>query len=163
MILICYDGSPDAKAAIEHGSRVLKADSATVVTVWQPFIEVLTHTPTFGIASGMFDTHKIDEVSRTAAEENAREGARLAREARLDAQPRVVEQDTTTAEAILGVADRLHASAILMGSRGLTRLKSVFLGSVSHAVLHHADRTVVVVPSPEIAAARERNRADRRR
>lgn len=33
MILICYDGSPDAKAAIEHGAELLKGDPATVLTV----------------------------------------------------------------------------------------------------------------------------------
>ena len=41
----------------------------------------------------------------------------------------------------------IGADAILMGTRGLTGLKSVVLGSVSHAVLQRADRPVVVVPS----------------
>jgi nucleotide-binding universal stress UspA family protein len=43
-----------------------------------------------------------------------------------------------------------------MGSRGLTGVKSLLLGSVSHAVIQHADRTVIVVPSSEVAAARAR-------
>jgi nucleotide-binding universal stress UspA family protein len=46
-----------------------------------------------------------------------------------------------------------------MGCRGLTALKSLLLGSVSHAVIQHADRTVIVVPSPAVAASR----ADARR
>jgi nucleotide-binding universal stress UspA family protein len=41
-----------------------------------------------------------------------------------------------------------------MGTRGLTGVKSLLLGSVSHAVLQHADRAVVVVPSPEVARER---------
>ena len=48
--------------------------------------------------------------------------------------------------------------AILMGSRGLTGVKSMLLGSVSRAVIQHADRMVIVVPSPEVAAARARER-----
>ena len=43
-----------------------------------------------------------------------------------------------------------------MGSRGLTGVKSLLLGSVSHEVIQHADRTVVVVPSPDVAASRAR-------
>jgi nucleotide-binding universal stress UspA family protein len=45
-----------------------------------------------------------------------------------------------------------------MGSRGLTGVKSLLLGSVSRSVIQHADRTVIVVPSPEVAAARARER-----
>ena len=44
-----------------------------------------------------------------------------------------------------------------MGSRGLTGLKSVLLGSVSHELIQHADRTVAVVPSPGVAASRARD------
>jgi hypothetical protein len=40
----------------------------------------------------------------------------------------------------------------------LTALKSILLGSVSHAVIQNADRTVIVVPSADVAAARERAR-----
>jgi nucleotide-binding universal stress UspA family protein len=54
------------------------------------------------------------------------------------------------------------ASAILMGSRGLTGLKSVLLGSVSHAVIQHADRAVIVVPSQEVASERHRTRTRER-
>lgn len=60
--------------------------------------------------------------------------------------------------AILAAADDLKADAILMGTRGLTRFKSVLLGSVSNAVLQHADRAVIVVPSPKIAAERAAGR-----
>jgi len=46
----------------------------------------------------------------------------------------------------------------VIGSRGLTGLKSVLLGSVSHAVLQHADLPVIVAPSAEVAAARRARR-----
>jgi nucleotide-binding universal stress UspA family protein len=48
-----------------------------------------------------------------------------------------------------------------MGSRGLTGVKSMLLGSVSHAVIQHADRTVIVVPSPAIATERASERHTR--
>jgi nucleotide-binding universal stress UspA family protein len=163
MILICYDGSPDAKAAIDHGGKLLRGRPATVLTVWQPFVEVLLHAYAgFGAFAGMVDQEAIDEATRKHAEQLAQEGAQLARDAGMDAQPLTVSQETTTFEAILAQADALDADAILMGSRGLTGLKSILLGSVSHGVVHHADRTVIVVPSPDVAAARESQRAERR-
>jgi nucleotide-binding universal stress UspA family protein len=55
---------------------------------------------------------------------------------------------------VLSEADEAGASAIVMGSRGLGRVSSLLIGSVSHAVLQHADRPVIVVPSPDIVLER---------
>jgi nucleotide-binding universal stress UspA family protein len=157
MILICYDGSPDAKAAIEHGARLLKGEQATVLTIWQPFVGIVAHTPGFGLGAAALDAEKIDDESRKYAEERAEDGVRLAREVGLEARPRTVAQGiNTTADTILAEAEALDVSAILMGSRGLTGVKSLLLGSVSHAVIQHADRPVIVVPSPEVATRRAR-------
>jgi nucleotide-binding universal stress UspA family protein len=49
------------------------------------------------------------------------------------------------AEAIVKVAETRDADEIVIGSRGFGRLRAA-LGSVSHEVLHLADRPVVVVP-----------------
>jgi nucleotide-binding universal stress UspA family protein len=163
MVLICYDGSPDARAAIEQGARLLEGEEATVLTVWEPFIEVITRTTAgWGLMPGMVDADKIDEAARGSAEQRAREGAHLAREAGMTAAARTCAQETTTAEAILSEAEAAGAKAIVIGSRGLTGLKSVLLGSVSQAVIHHADLPVVVVPSPEVGEARKQQRATRR-
>lgn len=159
MILICYDGSPDSKSAIERGGDLLSGQRATVLTVWQPFFEVVSRAYAgWGPAAGMQDQVAIDKAILEHAEGLAEEGARLAGEAGLHAEPRTRSQETTIAEAILTEADAIGATAILIGSRGLSALKSVFLGSVSHGVLQQADRPVIVVPSAEVAAARERER-----
>lgn len=156
-VLICYDGSPDARAAIEHAAELLDGQPATILTVWEPFVEVLARTPSgFGLAGGMVQIDDIDHATEQGAQERAEEGAEIARQAGLTAQARVCPQHTTVAAAILSVADEIGASAIVMGSRGLTGVKSVLLGSVSHAVIQHADRAVIVVPSPSIATARKR-------
>jgi nucleotide-binding universal stress UspA family protein len=132
--------------------------------VWEPFMQVLARSPSgFGLAAGGADnTEKIDAAAREQAHERAAEGAELARKVGFDAHARTVSEDTTTADAILGQAAEVGATAILMGSRGLTGLKSVLLGSVSHAVIQHADRAVIVVPSPEVASERQRTRSRER-
>jgi nucleotide-binding universal stress UspA family protein len=157
MILICYDGSEDAKAAIDEAGKLLGGHAATVLTVWQPFAEVLAEMPLgFGIAPGVLNIEESDSASREAAQGLAAEGAELARQAGFNAQPREATRIETTAHAILAEAEAAGASAIVMGSRGLTGLKSLLLGSVSHAVLQRADRTVMVVPSPAVADSRRR-------
>jgi nucleotide-binding universal stress UspA family protein len=155
MILLCFDGSDDARAAIDHAGRLLSGQSTTVLTVWEPFIEVLTRTAYgFGMTAGMVNIEEIDIANREGAESRAEEGARLARQVGLDAQPRASARVTTVADTILVTARELSASAIVVGSRGLTGVKSLLLGSVSHGVIQHADRPVIIVPSTEVATAR---------
>jgi hypothetical protein len=38
VILICYDGSPDAQAAIARAGELFHGQAATVLTVWVAFI-----------------------------------------------------------------------------------------------------------------------------
>lgn len=157
MILICYDGSADAKAAIEEAARLFPQRQATVLTVWEPFAEVIARTTIgFGLVPSVPDAAEVDEASKHAAQETAAEGAKLAGEHGLTADSRSSPQWGTTARAILSAANELGAEAIVMGSRGLTGLKSLLLGSVSHELVQRADRTVVVVPSPNVAASRAR-------
>ena len=152
-ILICYDGSDDAKAAIKHGGSLLRGAKATVLTVWQPLALIVVHSPIgFGLPPALPDADKIDRASAEAARAQAEEGAELARQAGFEADSRTCAQVTTTSEAILADARALGADAILMGSRGLTGLKSLMLGSVSHGVVQHADRAVIIEPSTQIAA-----------
>jgi nucleotide-binding universal stress UspA family protein len=157
MILICYDGSKDARAAVERAAELFASQPATILTVWQPFMEVAARsTVGFGLVPALPDPEEIDEASRKASEQTASEGVKLAGALGLKAEPRITAQVTTTGRTILKQADEVGASVIVMGTRGLTGVKSLLLGSVSHEVIQHADRTVAVVPSPEVAASRAR-------
>ena len=161
MILICYDGSDDAKAAIEAGAELLSGHDATVVSVWEPFYRLAARTVVgIGLVANIPDEAEIDEASQKAAQALAEEGAALAGKAGLKAQPLISPARSTTAGAILDQAASVNASAILIGSRGHTGVKSLVLGSVSQAVIQHADRPVIVVPSPEVASSRAKDRQE---
>ncbi len=124
--ILCYDGSEDAKHAIEHAGSLFGGLRALVLTVRQP---------TAGLGS----------FAWAAA---AHEGVRLAREARLEAEPDAVKAPGPVWKAIVEIADRHHAAIIVMGSRGLTGLRSMLPGSVSSAVVHHAHQPTLVVHRP---------------
>jgi nucleotide-binding universal stress UspA family protein len=130
----------------------MNGESATVLTVWEPFVELMTRIGAgFSMGAGVIDIDAIDSASKQAARDRAREGAERARGAGLNAQPRSRAQETTIADAILAEANDVDARAIVVGTRGLTGIKSVLLGSVSNAVVHHAKRPVIVIPSPDEA------------
>jgi nucleotide-binding universal stress UspA family protein len=153
VILIGYDGSPDARAAIQQTGALLKDRPATVLTVWEPFQDVMARSGA-GLPIGSVDYEELDRSSEQEAGRAAEEGAELARNSGLKAQARIDVREGSIAETVLAAADDLGADAIVLGTRGLTGLKSLLLGSVSHAVLQRADRPVIVVPSAEVAAAR---------
>ncbi len=158
MILIAYDGSVDAKAAITRAGELFSGEAATVLTIWEPFEGVIARTGAgFSGAAGLVDYVEIDRGYQSAAQERSEEGAGLARSAGLDARPSISRREGTIAEAILTEADRTEARAVVVGTRGLTGIKSALLGSVSHAVLQRADRPVLVVPSPAVAGERSEN------
>ena len=50
------------------------------------------------------------------------------------------------ADEILDVAEAETADILVMGRRGLGRVREVLLGSVSQKVLHHANCKVVIIP-----------------
>jgi nucleotide-binding universal stress UspA family protein len=164
MILIAYDGSKDAKAAINRAATLMPGHPAVLLTVWATFEETMTRTATpFGTMAGVGNIKEIDDGTQKAALRQAEEGAALARQAGLDAAPQTRARSGSICDTILAGADDVHAQAVIVGSRGRSELKSLLLGSVSHALLQHADRSVLVVPSANMAEhRREKRRAHER-
>lgn len=159
-ILIAYDGSADAQTAIETAGALFAGSPVVVLTVWEGFSEVIARAGA-GLAAAPLDFDEIDQANSRAARERAEQGCGLARTAGLEAEPRVAQQDVTVWQTILGQAEAVGADAVVMGSRGLTGVRSLLLGSVSHAVLQHADRPVVVVPGAKVAHQRAERRQRR--
>jgi nucleotide-binding universal stress UspA family protein len=146
-LILCYDGSEDARHAIRRAGGLFAGRRALVVTVWQP-----TAAPGglgfAGETAGLVDLFALDRAAAEAGGRVAEEGARLAREAGLLAEPVAVQAAGPVWKTIIEVADRDDAATIVMGSRGRAGLRAMLLGSVSSAVVHHADRPTLVVRHP---------------
>jgi nucleotide-binding universal stress UspA family protein len=158
MILVPYDGSADAQAAIDHAAQLLPGAKVTVVTVWEPYFDMLARSGSAGWGmggGGSFEgSEDIDASTQAAALRTATDGALRATDAGLVATPRCATRDGDIATTILGVAADVDADLIVLGTRGRGGMTSFLLGSVSHSLVQHADRPVMVVPSEAIAAQR---------
>ncbi|PAN45001.1 hypothetical protein PAHAL_9G087000 [Panicum hallii] len=87
------------------------------------------------------------ESMRKAQEENSRRilarALDLCKERQVDATAAVVEGDAK--EAICQAVEQMQAGLLVLGSRGLGKIKRAFLGSVSDYLSHHACCPVLVV------------------
>jgi nucleotide-binding universal stress UspA family protein len=143
-LLLCYEGSEDAKHAIEHAGSVLGGRDALVVTVWQP-TPALGGYASAGATDSTFDFVTVDRAAADLAERVARDGVRIAQQAGLHAKPVAVEATGPVWKTIVEIADCHDAAIIAMGSRGLTGLRPMLLGSVASAIVHHADRPTLII------------------
>jgi nucleotide-binding universal stress UspA family protein len=143
-ILICYDGSEGAARAIASAAALLGPRHAVVLDIAPPI------TPAEGVAtiSPVVPGNAFEELNAADASRVAGRGAEIARSSGFDAEARA-ELAVPTWEGIVDVADELDAAVIVIGSRGLTGLKEIAEGSLSHQVAEHAGRPVLIVPPPQ--------------
>ena len=147
-ILLAYDGSDGAKAAVKAAGRLFPGRDADVVSVWRsvaaaaPVGNIAVPTEVVGRAYV-----ELDREVKAGADKLAEEGAAAARDGGLQASGRAVRCDGNILATLVHVAKEDHPAAIVLGSRGMSGIKSVLLGSVSAGVAHHSEVPVVVVPT----------------
>ncbi|WP_067796859.1 universal stress protein [Actinomadura formosensis] len=149
-ILIAFDGSDDARSAVEYAARHLRPEPTVIMTVWEPLLTQITWAPlaTATPVTAEAPGDKYEEEKQ--AEQLAGRGAEIALAAgSTEVTTRAERGGGPVWAAIVDVADELNASLVVTGSRGLAGARSVILGSVSTRVLHHAHRPVLVVPPPK--------------
>jgi nucleotide-binding universal stress UspA family protein len=147
-ILICYDGSDDSKQAVSCAGELFRGQEAIVLHVWEPLKDVASTPPVPGL-QGMLEEglKEMDRIGDEVSQQTAAEGAEQARAAGLDVQPLSISAAGRAWRNILKVARDQDARAIVIGQRGIGGAERALLGSVSTAVVHHADKPVVVVPA----------------
>lgn len=148
LMLIAYDGSDNAKRAIEYAGRFLAANRAVVATAWEPMVRQAARMS--GLSGVMQPEWVPDETSEDIALTDAKttndEGVDLALAAGLNAEGRCCESSTAIWTTIVECADELNADIIVTGTRGTTGLRSLLQSSVADHVLRHSHRPVLIVP-----------------
>lgn len=149
-VLIAYDGSEVARHAIAEAAPLLTGRRVIVAAARAVDESLAAHVEGHPVIERVEENHEeFDDVQRVALE-----GAALARDAGLDAEATVISAVEPPGDAIVHAGEQLDVSLIVMGSRGRRELRSLLLGSASHHVVHHAQRPVLVIPSPRLIAAR---------
>jgi nucleotide-binding universal stress UspA family protein len=150
-LLIAYDGSDQAAHAIAVAARLFGHDShATILHAWEP---TAVYVGTLGMAATPIPEQ--DEAQDEAlAVRLAEDGAQQARALGLAAEARAERYTSSAWQTIVDAAERDGADLIVMGTRGLSGVRSLLLGSCSHHVAQHARSPVLIVPDPEIGDAR---------
>jgi len=148
-IVIGYDGSQQADAAIEAAGRLLKVREAVLQTVWTPYRAVaaagVAGAP---VAVATKAAQEIDRGVREDAQRTAERGARLAAAQGLEVQAEAVQAEANTWRTLLDTAHAHRAAAVVVGSRGVSGFDSLLMGSVSRALVHHAPAPVLVIRPP---------------
>jgi nucleotide-binding universal stress UspA family protein len=141
-ILIFYDGSNEAKQAVDVAAALFSPRHAIVLNVAPggvTFAEGMAATSSLVPGSAFEELNKADALLRAEA------GAARARRAGLDAEPRATVASATW-QGIVDVADQLDAEIIVIGSHGRDGLNGSARRSVSSDVATHARQPVLIVP-----------------
>ena len=151
-LLIAYDGSDVANAAVRSAGELFPGSAALVVTVWEPGLGAMAALNAGWDAAGAVPVppdpefmSEVDKAQEHHAAVVADQGARLARSLGLDAEPHAIADEVHVADAIVDLAAERDTAAIVVGSHGISGLRSHLLGSTSRQLLARCRRPVVVV------------------
>jgi nucleotide-binding universal stress UspA family protein len=132
-IVVGYDGSECAKAALRTALEVGKAYGEKVIVAFAYELNP--------VAGEIHDYHSALKELATNRLTEARELA-----ASQDGEVEAVIVEHETAHALVELADERDARVIVVGSRGEGPIRGALLGSTPYKLLQLADRPVLVVP-----------------
>jgi len=138
LLVTAFDGSDHGIAALSRADYLAKALGA------QHHVILVAHVQSYQWTA-MSNPYQIDLY---ALEEEHLSEAYEEAKSELTIEPTVVMRRGEPAREIIAYAEEVGADFIVMGSRGRGSVKSLFLGSTSHNVIHGAPCDVVVVRHP---------------
>lgn len=141
-ILLAVDGSAVSLEAVRFAIRMAQAGLETSVVLAN-----VQETATLYELVVAHDPQVIEEVSAAAGAHTLQAAEALLNAANIEYQCEVATGDP--AHTIIDILERFQCDLVVMGARGMSSLRSAFLGSVSNEVLHAAGVPVMIVKAAE--------------
>ncbi len=170
-ILVAIDHSAASKQVFEKALSVAKADGANLLLLHVLSIEEGGSPPMsrYLVQHKNSCIHVDPRIMRLANEADDREWAEFKQKGiellRSYSRKAIAAGVQTEFSQITGqpgsticeFAQSCHADVIVIGRRGLSGLKEVFLGSVSNYVVHHAPCSILLVQTPILEESKSPN------
>jgi nucleotide-binding universal stress UspA family protein len=144
--LIAYDASANSRHSIEVAAKLFPWATAELVHAWEPVTSLAARSAVYAV--GFDHSPGLLERERGRAAEVAEEGTGLVRGAGLEVTGRAIAGSGPLWETIVTRAEEVGPDLIVMGTRGLSGVRSVLRGSISHGVTVHSSFPVLTVPMP---------------
>ena len=135
-VVVAYDGSEMSKKALDRAIMLAKQDNHVEIKV----LSVVEITPVINNGTTL--------AARNTMVENAKQMMHEEVISKLKAIPNKTETyviEGHPPQEIVEFAAENNADLIIMGSRGLSGLKEMFLGSVSHYIAQKTKADVLIV------------------
>lgn len=146
-MLIAYDGSDQARRAMEYAAELLTPRKVEILTAWEPLHrQAAKMAGASGMKQADWSLTEGEDPAYTEALRVCREGVELAQSLGLEAEAHMVESATAIWSAIVDAADQLRPDVIVTGTRAVTGLKSLWQSSTSENILQNAGLPVFIVP-----------------
>ena len=155
-LIVGYDGSPAASAAINAGAALFPHAQVWIAYLWTPPFasEDLRRRLWTGRRNVDAFVDAIEREGEAEAEWIAGLGVTLATAAGWTAEPLVRRTYGGEDLQFTQLAEKADADLVLLGSRGLGGARA-FMGSISDMVVHYTTKPVLVVPHPLLLAEHE--------
>jgi len=142
-IVVGTDGSDSAAIAVREAADLARAAGGTlhIVHAYTP-VDMAKLTMAAGTGGANIDIEGLNNGLEEGARRVCADAGSAERLGDLACETHVVPGDPC--DALISVAEQVHADLIVVGNRGMTGLKRFVLGSVPNKISHHAPCSVLI-------------------
>ena len=143
-IVVGTDGSDSAAIAVREAVDLARAAGATlhIAHAFQP-MSTATYAMSAGTGGPAVDVNSLNETIERNASGVCEHAGAMATDAGVTVETHLEPGDPS--DALVTVAERVHADLLVVGNRGMTGIKRFVLGSVPNKLAHHAPCSVLIV------------------